>query len=59
MSANPTKEEIAELKSFASADIVKGERNPMMELTCISSETPSFRGGKENQIFVKTEKNLE
>ncbi|GKD04144.1 probable aldo-keto reductase 2 [Tanacetum coccineum] len=35
-----TPEEIVELESFAASDLVKGERQAMMQMTWINSETP-------------------
>ncbi|KAL1825680.1 hypothetical protein ACET3Z_012458 [Daucus carota] len=40
LSVKLTKEEMAELESFAPADVVKGDRNANMKYTWLNSETP-------------------
>ncbi|KAF5950246.1 hypothetical protein HYC85_012239 [Camellia sinensis] len=40
LSVKLTPEEMAELESYASADVVKGERHAFMSMTWINSETP-------------------
>ncbi|KAI3523575.1 hypothetical protein L1887_01799 [Cichorium endivia] len=47
-----TPEEMAELESFASGDMVKGDRNFMMHLTWYHSETPSLSSWKGHQDSV-------
>lgn len=46
LSVELTKEEMAELESYASGDVVKGERHAMMALTWINSETPPLSSWK-------------
>ncbi|KAI3523573.1 hypothetical protein L1887_01797 [Cichorium endivia] len=43
-----TPEEMVELESIASSDIVKGERNAFMQMTWINSETPPLSSWKGN-----------
>jgi aryl-alcohol dehydrogenase-like predicted oxidoreductase len=40
LSVKLTAEEMNELESYASADVVKGDRQALMNLTWINSETP-------------------
>ncbi|KAL4591175.1 hypothetical protein LXL04_004126 [Taraxacum kok-saghyz] len=51
-----TPEEMAELESFASGDMVKGERNPMMHLTWCNSETPLLSSWNAHQDSVKVKR---
>ncbi|KAL6957124.1 hypothetical protein U1Q18_045036, partial [Sarracenia purpurea var. burkii] len=46
LSVKLTPEEMAELESFASADVVKGERHVFMSITWINSETPPLSSWK-------------
>ncbi|KAA8548320.1 hypothetical protein F0562_000004 [Nyssa sinensis] len=46
LSVKLTPEEMAELESFASADVVKGERHVFMSTTWINSETPPLSSWK-------------
>ncbi|KAF5950522.1 hypothetical protein HYC85_012515 [Camellia sinensis] len=46
LSVKLTPEEMAELESYASADVVKGERHFVMSMTWINSETPPLSSWK-------------
>ncbi|CAL5337068.1 unnamed protein product [Camellia sinensis] len=46
LSVKLTPEEMAELESYASADVVKGERHAVMSMTWINSETPPLSSWK-------------
>ncbi|CAL5391755.1 unnamed protein product [Camellia sinensis] len=46
LSVKLTPEEMAELESYASADVVKGERHAFMSMTWINSETPPLSSWK-------------
>ncbi|PWA69224.1 Aldo/keto reductase [Artemisia annua] len=46
LSVKLTPEEIKELESFASSDVVKGERHSVMRMTWINSETPPLLSWK-------------
>ncbi|WOG94558.1 hypothetical protein DCAR_0313854 [Daucus carota subsp. sativus] len=46
LSVKLTKEEMAELESFAPADVVKGDRNANMKYTWLNSETPPLSSWK-------------
>ncbi|GJR25118.1 putative reverse transcriptase domain-containing protein [Tanacetum coccineum] len=46
LSVKLTPEEIKELESFASGDVVKGERHSVMRMTWINSETPPLSSWK-------------
>ncbi|XP_021993916.2 probable aldo-keto reductase 5 [Helianthus annuus] len=48
LSVKLTPEEMVELESFASSDVVKGERHSYMQMTWINSETPSLSSWKCN-----------
>ncbi|KAJ9555870.1 hypothetical protein OSB04_010484 [Centaurea solstitialis] len=48
LSVKLTAEEMAELESFASSDMVKGDRNGHMQLTWMNSETPPLSSWKDN-----------
>ncbi|KAM0045002.1 putative perakine reductase [Helianthus debilis subsp. tardiflorus] len=48
LSVKLTPEEMVELESYASSDVVKGERHPYMQMTWINSETPSLSSWKHN-----------
>ncbi|GKA81730.1 probable aldo-keto reductase 2 [Tanacetum coccineum] len=48
LSVKLTPEEIKELESFASGDVVKGERHSVMRMTWINSETPPLSSWKGN-----------
>nr|XP_043615596.1 probable aldo-keto reductase 5 isoform X2 [Erigeron canadensis] len=47
LSVKLTPEEMSELKSFASSDVVKGERHVYMQLTWKNSETPPLSSWKD------------
>ena len=46
LSVKLTREEMAELESYASADVVKGDRHVSMGTTWINSETPPLSSWK-------------
>lgn len=46
LSVKLTCEELTELESFASSDVVKGERHAFMQMTWINSETPPLSSWK-------------
>lgn len=46
LSVKLTPEEIKELESFATSDVVKGERHGFMQMTWINSETPPLSSWK-------------
>ncbi|KAM0045004.1 putative perakine reductase [Helianthus debilis subsp. tardiflorus] len=48
LSVKLTPEEMVELESFASSDVVKGERNGHMQMTWINSDTPTLTSWKRN-----------
>ncbi|KAJ0923514.1 putative perakine reductase [Helianthus annuus] len=48
LSIKLTREEIVELESFASSDVVKGERHAYMQMTWINSETPPLSSWKRD-----------
>nr|XP_043625441.1 probable aldo-keto reductase 2 [Erigeron canadensis] len=48
LSVTLTSDELAELESFASSDVVKGERNPFMQFTWMNSETPPLSSWKSS-----------
>ncbi|KAL9994779.1 putative perakine reductase [Helianthus debilis subsp. tardiflorus] len=48
LSIRLTREEIVELESFASSDVVKGERHAYMQITWINSETPPLSSWKRD-----------
>ncbi|KAL7251059.1 hypothetical protein ACSBR1_012981 [Camellia fascicularis] len=47
LSVKLTTEEMAELESYASANVVKGERHAFMSMTWINSETPPLSSWKD------------
>nr|GEZ21102.1 probable aldo-keto reductase 2 [Tanacetum cinerariifolium] len=51
LSVKLTPEEIKELESFASSDVVKGERHSVMRMTWINSETPPLSSWKDSKEF--------
>lgn len=48
LSVKLTPEEMKELESFASSDVVKGERHACMQYTWINSDTPSLSSWKSS-----------
>ncbi|XP_076882932.1 putative aldo-keto reductase 3 [Bidens hawaiensis] len=48
LSVKLTPEEMTELESFASSDVVKGERHAFMQYTWINSDTPSLSSWKSS-----------